>query len=212
MKALCCILNYNCNDNADFLYRKFNQYCTACVLDSDSTDPYPYFENLTNLFYTNLFNHAIDKFKSGDYSNLIIITSDIIMDETAIKYTADFANQDMQDVGVWQLQTDIESRNYYNPYIENSKKTYETRYIEGFFQVIHKAVAVEHRKIPLETNKYGVGIDKYTCRIAKQLNKKCIIDTTYLIHHPIEKGYNWVSAHGYDRMFYDWQRSQIDGL
>ena len=59
MKALCCILNYNCNENANYLYNEFNKYCEAHVIDSNSDNPYPYFENVGNYYYTNLFNHAI---------------------------------------------------------------------------------------------------------------------------------------------------------
>ena len=209
MKALCCILNYNCNDNSDYLYNEFNKYCEAHVLDSDSKNPYPYFENVTNKYYTHQFNISIKKFKEGNYSNLIIITGDVKISKEAIKYVCQIANYDMGTIGVLSLQTNPKSRDWWNPFkrigeheIKNNR--YETNICEGFFNIIHKDVVNMHKEIPLDINKYGVCIDMYTARIANNINKKCIIDLKYLIHHPKEKSYNFEESHSYDEKFNKW--------
>lgn len=212
MDALCCILNYNCNENANYLYNEFNKYCEAHVIDSDSDNPYPYFENVGNFYYTNLFNKSIEKFKQGNYTNLIIMTSDVKISNDAISYICNIANTDMKNVGVVGLQTDITSRSCWNKYENNLPKIREVNYVEGFFMVIHKDVVLNHSIIPLDVNKYGVVIDQYTCRITRKLNKKIIIDSTYLIHHPNSRGYNYAEAHKYDNKFMKWANKQLEKI
>ena len=80
-----------------------------------------------------MFNHAIRKFNNGDYTNLIIITSDIIISKEAIEYTSNFANGELGKIGIWALQTDKLSRDSFNPYNENKHDSYVTMFIEGFF-------------------------------------------------------------------------------
>lgn len=207
MNSLCCILNYNHNDNADFLHKEFNKYMTSVVFDSNSDNPYDYFVNVTNLYYTNLFNHAIEEFKSKEYKNLLIVTSDILMNEDSIRYISGMSNRNMDNIGILQLQTDWTSRDWYNHFDEEKYKThkwYETQYIEGFFQLINGDIAQLHSKIPLDVNKYGVCIDKYSCALCKLCHKRLIIDTTYLIHHPQDKGYDFRDSHSYDMLFKSW--------
>ena len=212
MKALCCILNYNCNENANYLYNEFNKYCEAHVIDSNSNNPYPYFENVGNYYYTNLFNHAIRKFNNGDYTNLIIITSDIIISKEAIEYTSNFANGELGKIGIWSLQTDKLSRDHFNPYDENKHDSYVTMFIEGFFQVMNKVVVKKHKYIPLEINKIGVCIDQYSAAICAKLNKYLVIDRHFTIHHPQEKGYDYNEAHSYDCQFFKWVIQQINQI
>lgn len=212
-KSLCCIFNYNHNDNADFLYKEFNKYMTCVVFDSNSDNPYDYFVNVSNLYYTNLFNHAIQEFKSKEYKNLLIITSDILMDEKSIRYVGEMSNEDLDNIGILQLQTDESSRDWYNHFDEKKckrHKQYETQEIEGFFQLINGDIAQFHSKIPLTMNKYGVCIDKYSCILCKLCHKKLIIDTTYLIHHPQDKGYDFEKSHSYDMLFKFWCFKEIN--
>ena len=218
MKCLCCILNYNNNENADFLYSEFNKYCKACVLDSDSNNPYPYFENVGNFYYTNLFNKSIEKFKNGNYTNLIIITSDVIIDKDVIKHLSDIGNNDMNNIGIYNIQSDKNSKDYHNHFDNiykhklNDDLTYDTNLCEGFLNIYHHDVVMLHENIPLNVNKYGVFITYYSCKISKLLDKKIIVDTKYTLFHPYKKGYDFKESHDYYDIFNKWYTNEINKI
>lgn len=216
-KSLCCILNYNVNKNANFLYKEFGKYLDTCVLDSNSISPYDYFENVGNFYYTGLFNHAIEKFKNGDYLNLLYITSDVIIKPNVIEYISNIANNDMKDIGMYNLQSDKYSKDWHNhwdniPLIKNPDNTYDTTMCEGFLNIIHHDVAILHNKIPLDVNKIGVCITEYTSEITKLLGKRIIVDCNYTIFHPNSKGYNSDEAHSYDEKFRNWYKNDIQRI
>lgn len=214
IKSLCCILNYNVNKNADYLYKNFSKYLPTCVLDSNSISPYSYFENVGNFYYTGLFNHAIKKFKSENYKNLLYITSDVRINQNVIEYLSQIANSDLNDIGIYNLQSDKNSKDYFNhwnniPAQRNIDNTYDTNICEGFCNLLHHDVAILHDEIPLLVNRFGVCINEYTAEITKLLKKKIIVDCNYTIFHPDIKGYDYNLAHSYDEIFREWYKDSL---
>ena len=215
MNPLCCIFNYNENENANSLYVEFSKHVETFVLDSDSLNPYPYFINVSNLYCTNLFNHAIRMFKNGEYSHLCIITSDVVMNPESILYVCNKMKHWSNSIGVYQLQADKHSKDWHNPWTNipfqqvAKYKFYETPMVEGFFNIIHGDIVNLMEEIPLDVNKFGVCITKYYCEISKLLKKKIIIDTKYTIFHPDKKGYDYNESHSYDQKFFVWMNEQL---
>lgn len=193
--VLCCIFNHNITENSvrwlDLLSERFD----AFVLDSGSEVKNDRFLTYDNIYYGGLFNKALSMFNAGNYDWLLVLTSDVLIDDVnagkllnKIDYIKNSTN-----VGLFAPSVDITSGDYWGNVNNGTDNMYNVLVQNGFFHLINKKVLHEVGD-KTGSDVFGYGIDlllSSICNTKKLLN---VVDYSIKAHHPNESGYSKSAA------------------
>lgn len=192
---LCCIFNHNNAEGAfRWLHLMENSFDTL-VLDSGSNERHSEFITLPNIYYGGLMKLSSDRCIQGGYKWLIIITSDVqINDENGAKLI-DRINQisKQSDVGLYTPSIDLTSADTYRTFNNGTSNLYEIRGVNGFFTLIKNDIIKDSRQM-IECLTIGWGDDVVFNKVCLDKNLKTILDCGVIIHHPKGTGYNIETA------------------
>ena len=158
--VLCCIFNHNITENSvrwlDLLSERFD----AFVLDSGSEVKNDRFLTYDNIYYGGLFNKALSMFNAGNYDWLLVLTSDVLIDDVnAIKLLnkIDYIKTST-NVGLFAPSVDITSGDYWGNVNNGTDNMYNVLVQNGFFHLINKKVLHEVGD-KTGSDVFGYGID-----------------------------------------------------
>lgn len=189
---LVTIFNHNVNENAISLLNLFSRNFETIVLDSGSDNPSDLFIKLENIYYNGLFNESVRLLNEKNKEWLMLITSDILIDEFNYeKMTNKLLNENMfSDIGVYSPSSTIESRSHAWCKNKGTGNFREVMFAEGYFSMINKTVLNKIAPIDLQINKLGWLTDILCGYYSRKENLKCVIDDDIFIFHPDGTGYS----------------------
>ncbi|MDY3979362.1 MAG: hypothetical protein SOZ00_05005 [Tidjanibacter sp.] len=190
-EILCCVFNYNLNENAERWLDFLSLHYDTCVLDSGSKVKNPRFRLYPNIYYTGMYNEACRLCLEGEYRWLMIITSDITIDaDNSLRLVERIETiAKTLNVGLYQPSCDASSRSLNGKHIGNGELRH-TAWQEGYFHLINRAVVEAVPFIDPTINQIGCGIDSVLAHKCSLLRRLILIDDSVVIHHPKDKGYN----------------------
>ena len=200
-----CIFNYGHIDNAIKLYKQFDACgIKARILDSfkESVDKLPkvsYIEKYDNIFYSGLWNKAVDKFKG---THLMVITSDVTIDNVnhIIKNAKSFFKKEDN----WIYAPNVEYTFW--KYDQELLQTYKNGLkivpnTDGMCWILNKESVDFIGDIDLKINKIGFGVDLLACMNATKLGKNVVRDYSITVKHPQSRSYNSQEA---EKQEFEW--------
>ena len=188
---VCCIFNHNETENSIKWLNLMNNVCDTFVLDSGSNVKDERFINFENIYYGGLINESIKIFEKGEYDFLLIITSDVSINNINFNhflYRLSYLRYS-SNLGVWGPSVDITSGDSWKNYNDGTSLMSSVKMINGFLFMINKDI-VNKTKNKFQYNKFGYGIDLMFCHESLVQNKLNILDNNVIVHHPNTCGYD----------------------
>lgn len=191
---LCCIFNYNDNANASAWADRLSPYFDTVILDSGSNPrcTHPLSIPLDNLFYSGLMNEAYRRGKEGNYSWVMIVTSDlqISANNTAKLIRAMREVAVTKNVGLYQPSTAWKGRSLPQSRCHFTGKMRHANFQEGWFHMIRIDLMGKVCPIDVNINRLGWGIDLALSHFARVEKLLVIVDDRIRVVHPGGTGYN----------------------
>lgn len=191
---LACIVNHNFNENARKLRVLFSNDFETIVLDSGSNKKDPSFILMDNVFYSGLFNRAVEETRSRNKEWLFFICSDVVVeDEEYCKISKRMESRELfENIGVYSPSSFGRSHDFCK-----NKETQSLRdvpMIEGFVFMARLNLLERMYPVDLSINKIGWGLDAMKGYLCYQSGKRCVIDDFIKVYHPLEAGYGYEDA------------------
>ena len=195
---LCCIFNYNENAGASAWADHLSPYFDTVILDSGSNPrcPHPLAVPLDNLYYSGLMNEAWRRGKEGGYGWVMIVTSDIAIQERFVAPLA-AAMQDIArttNVGLYQPSTAWRGRSLPQSRCHWTGRLRSTSFQEGWFHLIRMDLMDKVCPVDTSLNLLGWGIDLALSHFARMMDLMVLVDDRIRVVHPGGSGYNKAEA------------------
>jgi hypothetical protein len=193
-KVLVCIVNHNMNNEAKILRDKFSQDFDTIVLDSGSNEKEDSFILLDNVYYSGLFNVAVEYTEKMKKTWLFFICSDVtIEDDEYWKLCRRIENEkDFSGIGVYSPSSFGRSHHFCKN--KGTKKFRDVPMIEGFVFMARIDILRKMYPVNLTTNYLGWGLDAMKGYLCHSSGLRCVIDDLISVYHPTESGYNGSEA------------------
>ncbi|MCQ2174636.1 MAG: hypothetical protein MJY61_05830 [Bacteroidales bacterium] len=195
-KILCCILNYNENEKALEWYRRMSPHFDTVVLDSGSNPPCrgEGVVNLDNVFYSGLMNTAYGILRDKGYRWLMIVTSDLEIDDrnTELLVSRMRLALTVPGIGLYQpsCRLSLRGRSHFESRCHFTGHMRSVKFQEGWFHLVCREVLDDVFPIDLDVNRMGWGIDIALCYFARKRGLYVIVDDKVKVLHPRGTGYN----------------------
>lgn len=199
-KILCCILNHNDNDNAIRWWEDLSPHFDTVILDSGSTPPcvHPGAMLLDNVYYSGLMNQAYALLKERGYRWLMIVTSDIEIDERNVGRLIERMQRlsSSKNVGLYQpsCALSLRGRALYQSLCHYTGRLRHVNFQEGWFHLVCRELLDEVLPVDLELNRLGWGIDLALCHFARLHRMLVLVDDKVRVVHPRGRGYSKTEA------------------
>ena len=195
-KILCCVFNYNDNEKSSAWADRLSPHFDTLILDSGSTPActHPLAVNLPNIFYSGLMNKAYELLCERDYRWLMIVTSDIEIDEKhtsrLIAAMKDIINT--TNVALYQpsCRISFRGRALHQSCCHFTGRIRKVNFQEGWFHLANREVLAEVLPMDVEINKFGWGVDLALSHYARVKNMLVLVDDRIRVLHPKGTGYN----------------------
>ena len=199
-KILCCILNYNRNDQAIAWWGRLSPHFDTVILDSGSQPPCRHEGalNLENVFYSGLMNEAYMLLLERGYRWLMIVTSDIEIDaaNTAKLVAGMQETARTSNVGLYQpsCALSLHGRALYQSLCHYTGRVRKVNFQEGWFHLVCREILDEVMPVDLSLNRLGWGIDLVFSHFARMKRMLVLVDDRVRVVHPRGSGYNREAA------------------
>jgi glycosyltransferase involved in cell wall biosynthesis len=207
-RVLCCIFNYNDNQNAIAWSERLSPYFDTVILDSGSQPrcEHPTAVALDNIYYSGLTNEAHQRAKAGNYPWTVIITSDLKIsakNEKALRLRMEKISY-ATNVGLYQPGNSRKGRSHRQSKARIWPGMRRSNFQEGWFHMVRTDLLDEICPINLDINRLGWGIDMALSYYANAKGLLILVDNDVTIVHPGGTGYSNKEA---DRQMENWFRS-----
>jgi hypothetical protein len=189
-KIQVCIINHEKNENARKLRDLFSRDFDCVVLDSGSSEKDESFVLLDNIYYSGLFNRAVEETQANRKEWLFLICSDVEIEESEYwKIARRMENQSQFiDVGVYSPSSHGRSHHFCKS--QHTRKMRDVPMVEGFIFMARIDILKKMYPVDLVLNKLGWGLDAMKGFLCHQNGFRCVIDDSILVYHPAESGYD----------------------
>lgn len=194
-KILCCIFNYNENEKALKWRDRLAPHFDTVVLDSGSNPPClgEAVINLDNIFYSGLMNTAYELLLEKDFRWLMIVTSDIeINDRNASLLVSRMKEvSEMPYVALYQpsCRLSFKGRCHRQSLCHYSGKMRSVNFQEGWFHLANRSVLDDVLPVDIHINRLGWGIDLALSHFARIRKMLVLVDDKVKVLHPKGTGY-----------------------
>lgn len=194
--VICCVFDYNDHEAASRWADRLSEHFDTLILDSGSTPPCPHEKavHYGNIYYSGLINKAYGMMLERDCRWLMVVTSDIEIDDRnfnrLVSVMKDMVNT--VNVGLYQpcCRWSPRGRALPQSLCHFSGKLRCVNFQEGWFHLMSRDVAESILPVNQEINRFGWGIDLALCHSARQLGKLILVDDRVKVLHPRGTGYN----------------------
>lgn len=193
-RILCCIFNYNRNDDASAWAERLSPFFDTVILDSGSQPPcpHPLAAQLDNLYYSGLMNEAWRRGKEGGYDWVTVLTSDLVIKDRFVQPLAEAMREISRavNVGLYQPSTAWRGRSLPQSRCHWTGRIRSTSFQEGWFHMVR--IDLLDRICPVDTslNLLGWGIDLALCHYARITELMVLVDDRIRVVHPGGSGYD----------------------
>lgn len=193
---LCCVFNYNANEKASAWADRLSADFDTLILDSGSNPPcsHPLALHLDNVYYSGLMNKAYELLLAGNFRWLMIVTSDIEIDEDNTRRLIDAMKQISRstNVGLYQpsCRLSMRGRALWQSMCHYTGRMRMVNFQEGWFHLVCREVLDMLMPVDCSKNRFGWGIDLALCHFARISHKLIIVDDRVKVLHPKGTGYN----------------------
>ncbi|HQU15599.1 MAG: hypothetical protein ACYC18_10970 [Gammaproteobacteria bacterium] len=210
-RLLTVIVNHNCNAGAIALKKNLSPFCDTVLLDSGSklTEmEMPYFDcKLPNVYYNGLLNKASELAKMGNYSHMLFITSDVIIDEPEALFDRIHKVYEAFIVGVYAPSAKYSTHHHMNNL--GSNRLRKVTFVEGFCFVTPLSYLEEICPIDLAVNKIGHGVDIYLGFLSMATRRYAMVDDGVTVDHPHGSGYSDQDARAQRDAWFRLKKSKV---
>lgn len=192
---LCCIFNYNENDKALAWRNRLAPYFDTLVLDSGSNPPCrgEGVINMDNIFYSGLMNEAYRLLKEKGYRWLVIVTSDIEIDEADTPGLVAGLKEavSIPSAGLYQPSCRWSRRGRALPQsmCHFTGRIRSVNFQEGWFHLVCREILDAALPVDVNINRMGWGIDLALSHFARIQNRLVLVDDRVKVLHPKGTGY-----------------------
>lgn len=193
---LCCIFNHNCNQGAIGWYERLRSDFDTVILDSGS-EPACVHEGavlLDNIYYSGLMNKAYSLAKERGCRWLMIVTSDIEIDDknTSALISSMKEISGTSNVALYQpsCRWSCRGRALYQSMCHFTGGVRKVNFQEGWFHLVRTDVLAEIMPVDCNVNRFGWGIDLALSHIARIRRLLVLVDDRVNVLHPKGTGYN----------------------
>lgn len=197
---LCCIFNHNQNAGAVRWWERLSPYFDTVILDSGSEPPCRHEAAVTlkNIFYSGLMNEAYRLLCERGSRWLMIVTSDIEIDEKNTRKLI----AGMQDiartvnVGLYQPSCgwSLHGRALPQSVCHYTGRMRQVNFQEGWFHLVCREILDEALPIDVSVNRLGWGVDLVLSHFARLKKMLVLVDDRVRVVHPRGSGYNREAA------------------
>ena len=199
-RILCCIFNHNRNEEAIRWAERLGPHFETLILDSGSSPAceHPAALQLDNIYYAGLMNKAWELLRERDARWLMIVTSDIEIDEAntakLIAGMQDIAKT--ANVGLYQpsCALSLHGRALYQSVCHYTGRVRKVNFQEGWFHLVCREILEEVMPVNLSLNRLGWGIDLALSHVARIKRMLVLVDDRVRVVHPKGTGYNREAA------------------
>lgn len=193
---LCCIFNHNSNDKAIEWYQRLHNDFDTVILDSGSCPACSHEAavNLPNIFYSGLFNEACSLALEKGCKWLMIVTSDIEIDDSNAAKLVAAMNEisDSSNVALYQpsCRWSLKGRALYQSVCHFTGRMRSVNFQEGWFHMVRTDILSDVFPVDCSVNRLGWGIDLALSHIARIRHMLVLVDDRVKVLHPRGTGYN----------------------
>lgn len=195
-EILCCVLNHNRSEMAIGWWKRLSPHFDCVILDSGSNPPCVHEGSviLPNIYYSGLMNEAAKRCAEGGYKWLMIVTSDIEIDEANTSKLVDAMKTVAKTVNVALYQPScrwsLRGRALPQSMCHFTGRMRSVNFQEGWFHMMRADLAAELFPIDVNINLFGWGIDLALSHLARIRKQLVIVDDNVKVLHPKGTGYN----------------------
>lgn len=193
-RILCCIFNYNDNAHACEWANRLSPCFDTLILDSGSHPrcEHPCAVALDNLYYSGLMNEACRRAVEGNYPWVMVVTSDIQIQERDVPALVAAMEQISysENVGLYQPSTAWKGRSLPQSRCHFTGKMRPASFQEGWFHLMRTDLLQEVCPIDRKLNLFGWGIDLALSHCARLRRLLILVDDRIRVVHPAGTGYN----------------------
>ncbi|MBR1872557.1 MAG: hypothetical protein IJ795_05060 [Bacteroidales bacterium] len=204
-KILCCIFNYNVNEGAIAWSERLSAHFDTLILDSGSNPRcvHPTAVPLDNIFYSGLMNEAWKRAHEGGYDWLVVLTSDLeINDRNFARLSRGIEDISRSvNVGLYQPSNSWKGRSHHQSRCWYTGRMRCVNFQEGWFHMVRMDLLDKVCPIDLDLNRLGWGIDLALSHFARVNGLLILVDDRVRVTHPHGSGYNKDEA---DRQMRAW--------
>ena len=199
-KILCCIFNYNENAKAVAWWERLSPHFDTVILDSGSQPPclHEGALNLDNIYYSGLINKAYELLREKDYRWLMVLTSDLEINDANTARLVDGMQQISQtaNVGLYQpsCALSLHGRCHRQSLCRYMGRLRKVNFQEGWFHLVCREILDEVLPLDLSLNRLGWGIDLAFSHVARVRRMLVLVDDRVRVVHPHGSGYNREAA------------------
>lgn len=194
--VLCCIFNHNSNEKAIEWYDRLHNDFETVILDSGSSPSCSHEAAVVfgNIYYSGLMNEAYSRALEKGCRWLMIVTSDIEIDDAntvrLIRGMKDIMGT--QNVALYQpsCKWSLKGRAHLQSMCHFSRGLRCVNFQEGWFHMVRLDIMGEFMPIDTEINRMGWGIDLALAHFARLRGRLVIVDDRVRVVHPRGTGYN----------------------
>lgn len=187
--VLCCIVNYNMNENALKIRTVVSPHLDTIIIDSGSTVKNKAFLCLDNVYYSGLLNNSYKIAKENGYKYILFICSDVVCEKDQMNIMFKNLSQlNLKEIGVYSPSSSGRSHSYCKK--KENKGVRPVPFVEGFMFLAAMEIIEMFTPIDLNINKFGWGLDVAKGFYCRQKDLLCLIDDEVTVHHPDGTGYS----------------------
>lgn len=193
---LCCILNHNRNEESLAWKNRLSPYFETLVLDSGSVPACSGdgVVNLPNVYYSGLLNTAYELLCKKGCKWLVIVTSDIEINERNTRKLVASMKKIARSTNVALYQPScrlsFHGRALLQSMCHYSGRMRSVNFQEGWFHMVRRDVIEKIMPVDTGVNLLGWGTDLALSHFARKMGLLVIVDDTVMVVHPKGTGYN----------------------
>lgn len=195
-KILCCVFNHNDNEKSSAWADRLSPYFDTVILDSGSNPicTHPLSVTLPNVFYSGLMNKAYELLCERGYRWLMIVTSDIEIDDVNMKKLV-AAMKDMTNtvnVALYQpsCRWSLKGRALHQSMCHFTGRIRKVNFQEGWFHLVCREILDDVLPMDVNVNLFGWGVDLALSHYARIRKMLVLVDDRVRVLHPKGTGYN----------------------
>ncbi len=207
-RILCCIFNHNHNEDAIRWCDRLSPYFDTVILDSGSLPACGDSRAmvLPNIYYSGLMNKAYELLVQKGCRWLMIVTSDIEIDDAnAARLVAAMDRiSHSTNVALYQpcCKFSMHGRALPQSMCHLTGRMRCTNFQEGWFHLVCREILDEVLPMDTRLNKFGWGVDLALCHFARIHKMLILVDDRVKVIHPRGTGYNRDAALGQMRRWH----------
>lgn len=205
---LCCVFNHNENEGACAWADRLSGHFDTVILDSGSVPAcsHPLAVHLDNVYYSGLMNKAYELLLEKGCRWLMIVTSDIEIDDGNCSRLIS-AMRDISrtiNVGMYQpsCRLSLHGRALYQSMCHYTGRMRRVNFQEGWFHLVCRELLDKVLPVDCSVNRFGWGIDLALSHFARINRMLVIVDDRVKVVHPKGTGYNRDKAYAQMRAWH----------